>query len=240
MLRKSKVEGEHMYAVCLATELEWSVVLKYYNIEEKDCIPYPYGVYFFLEDIDVIFFLTGKRKTNAGGAGQYMIDHFHPDRVFMIGSCAGIDTDYDVLDILIPYRAVQSDTTVWELDKLVREDLTSDLCLDGLKPGYKTGIIASSDKAVVMWEDYLRLKDNGITIADTESAAMAYVCRLNSVPCTVIRGISDFPSKLSIDEFDVENNIQITEYLRNTPRVIEMILRDHLGPLLKDHAGINS
>ena len=36
------------------------------------------------------------------------------------------------------------------------------------------------------------LKNNNITIADTESAAIAYICKANNVECMVIKGISDF------------------------------------------------
>ena len=36
------------------------------------------------------------------------------------------------------------------------------------------------------------LNNNNITIADTESAAIAYICKANNVECMVIKGISDF------------------------------------------------
>ncbi len=38
-----------------------------------------------------------------------------------------------------------------------------------------------------MWKDYLELKENNITIADTESAAIMYICRANDVECIVIK-----------------------------------------------------
>ena len=217
-----------MKAVCLAAELEWSALLKYYNVEENSCSGYPYGRYFLMKEKDTGFFLTGKRKSNAAGACQYIIDHFGPDRVILIGSCAGIDPAYNVMDIVVPDLAVQTDTTVWELDRLIREEFTSRLSREGLESGFKTGTAASSDKAVVMWEDCIRLRENGITIADTESAAFAYVCRLNGLDCTVIRGISDFPHEFTPEEAADTGNAQIQGYLRNTPVIIERILRECL------------
>lgn len=54
-----------------------------------------------------------------------------------------------------------------------------------------------------MWKDYLELKENHITIADTESVAIAYVCKMNKIDCLIIKGISDFP----INEFETSIKI---------------------------------
>ncbi|MBQ8447722.1 MAG: permease, partial [Clostridia bacterium] len=56
-----------------------------------------------------------------------------------------------------------------------------------------TGTIGTADKAVVMWSDYINLKNNGITIADTESAGVEWVCKKNDIKCLIVKGISDFP-----------------------------------------------
>ncbi|KGI84751.1 MULTISPECIES: hypothetical protein [unclassified Exiguobacterium] len=84
------------------------------------------------------------------------------------------------------------------------------------------------DRAVVMWNDYLELKEHGVTIADTEAGAIAYICKKNDVECIIIKGISDFPT----DERDanpVESNAeQINVYIANTPKVMTKIFDDYL------------
>lgn len=223
-----------MIAVSIAVEREWKVVLNYYQIEEEACLSYPFGCFFrhSLCGEDVLFFLTGARKTNASAAAQYIIDHFHPYKLIVMGTCAGIDTGFKIRDIVIPYRAVQVDTTVKELDRLIREDFIVELDLSAYQFPFKTGVIGSGDKAVVVWKDYLELKQNGISIADTESASIAYVCRMNRTECVIVRGISDFPQDISFEEASRPDSHQIRNYLCNVPPVIEKILSQYLEKLI--------
>ena len=223
-----------MIAVSIAVELEWKVVLNYYQIEEEACLPYPFGC-FFLQSIcgeEIMFFLTGARKTNASAAAQYIIDHFHPDKMIVMGTCAGIDTGFKIRDIVIPYRAVQVDTTVKELDRLIREDYIVEMDLSAYQFPFETGVIGSGDKAVVVWKDYLELRQNGISIADTESASIAYVCRMNGTECVIVRGISDFPQDVSFEDASRPDSRQIRNYLCNVPPVIEKILSQYLEKMI--------
>ena len=89
------------------------------------------------------------------------------------------------------------------------------------------GTIGTADKAVVMWEDYLELKEKEITIADTEAGAIAYICKKNDIEC-IIKGISDFPTdERSSDKFE-SNMEQINAYLENTPKVMNKIFGKYL------------
>ena len=93
---------------------------------------------------------------------------------------------------------------------------------------YYTGTIGTADKAVVMWKDYLELKENEITIADTEAGAIAYICKKNKVECIIIKGISDFPTdERNSDKFE-SNMEQINVYLENTPKVMTKIFDEYL------------
>ena len=58
-----------------------------------------------------------------------------------------------------------------------------------------------------------QLKDNNITIADTDSAAIAYICKANDVECVVIKGISDFP----INENESTNRTESIRTAFNSP-----------------------
>ncbi len=223
-----------MTAVCVASPKEWEIVLKYYNIIENNCVSYPFGSYFCIEllNCEILFFLCGSRKTSSSAALQYIIDHKRPDKIIVIGCCAGISPKLKILDIVIPYRLVQTDTTVKELDNLIRSDFTVDIDISEMRDMYKepffSGVLASSDKALVMWNDFLELKENGIDAADTESASIAYVCRANDIPCIVIRGISDFPLDILPDEAASPDSPQIKSFLKNLPLVIKKILDHYL------------
>lgn len=149
-----------------------------------------------------------------------------------MGTCAGIDDTYKNLDIVVPNRAVQYDCTVKEIEPLIKQSFAVDIDVSELKFEYKTGTIGTADKAVVMWKDYLELKENEITIADTEAAGVAYVCKQNGVKCVIVKGISDFPENQDYENTRERNTEQINVYLENTPKVMEIILKNYLEKMI--------
>ena len=115
-----------------------------------------------------------------------------------------------------------------EIEPLIKQSFIVDIDLSKYGNDFYTGIIATADKAVVMWKDYLELRENKITIADTEAGAIAYICKKNNVECIIIKGISDFPTdERDCDKF--ESNIeQINVYIENTPKVMNKIYSEYL------------
>lgn len=148
-----------------------------------------------------------------------MISKFNLTKVIVVGTCAGIDNKFNNLDIFVPDKAVQYDCTVKEIEPFIKQSFIVDIDLSKYGNEFYTGTIGTADKAVVMWKDYLELKENKIIIADTEAGAIAYICKKNDVECIIIKGISDFPTdESSSDKF--ESNIeQINVYLENTPKL---------------------
>ena len=219
-----------MIGISIATKWEYEATLEYFNIKDNERIYYPYGEYFTksINDNDLVFYSTGVRKVNGIGGNQYMISKFNLTKVIVAGTCAGIDDHFSNLDILIPNKAVQYDCTVKEIEPLIKQSFIVDIDLSKYGNDFYTGIIATADKAVVMWKDYLELRENKITIADTEAGAIAYICKKNNVECIIIKGISDFPTdERDCDKF--ESNIeQINVYLENTPKVMNKIYSEYL------------
>lgn len=220
-----------MIGISIAAKREWKAVLDRFQMNIDSCTKYPFGEYFTTEinGESVIFYKCGVRKVNCSAATQYMIDHFDLKKIIVAGTCAGIDDRFKNLDVFIPNKAVQYDCTVKEQEPLIKDAFT--VCFDLGLLGFDvlTGIIGTADKAVVMWEDYLELKDNGITIADTESAAIAYICKANSVECIIIKGISDFPT----NEQETPNEEQLNSFLTNVPIIINKIIDEYLPLALK-------
>ena len=112
---------------------------------------------------------------------------------------------------------------------MIKDAFTVNFDLDSLDIDVLTGTIGTADKAVVMWKDYLELKKNGITIADTESAAIAYICKANNVECIIIKGISDFPT----NKQETLNGEQLNSFLTNVPIIMNKIMDEYLSLALK-------
>ena len=68
-----------MVGVAVSSKVEWSEILKLYNIKEEYTEKYPYGDFYrtTLLNKEIVFFRTGTRKVNAAGATQYMINKFN-------------------------------------------------------------------------------------------------------------------------------------------------------------------
>lgn len=219
-----------MIGISIATKWEYEATLEYFGIKDNERFSYPYGEFFLrtINDTELIFYSTGVRKVNGVGGNQYMISKFNLTKVIVAGTCAGIDEKFSILDIFVPDKAVQYDCTVKEIEPLIKQSFTVDMDLSKYENEFYTGIIGTADKAVVMWKDYIELKENEITIADTEAAAIAYICKKNDVECIIIKGISDFPTdERNADQFE-SNMEQINVYLENTPKVMNKIFGGYL------------
>ncbi len=215
-----------MIGISVSAKREWKAVLDRFQINVDFCIKYPFGESFTTEinGESVLFYRCGVRKVNCSAATQYMIDHFDLKKIIVAGTCAGIDDRFKKLDIFIPDKAVQYDCTVKEQEPLIKDIFTVSFNLDFLDFDVHTGTIGTADKAVVMWKDYLELKENGITIADTESAAIAYICKANNVECIIIKGISDFPT----NEQETQNEEQLNSFFTNVPIIMNKIIDEYL------------
>lgn len=214
-----------MIGISIAAKREWKAVLDKFQIDLDSCTEYPFGEYFTTEfnNENLLFYRCGVRKVNCSAATQYMIDHFDLQKIIVAGTCAGIDDRFKTLDIFVPDKAVQYDCTIKEQEPLIKDSFTVyfDLGLTGFD--VLTGTIGTADKAVVMWKDYLELKENCITIADTESAAIAYICKANNVDCVIIKGISDFPT----NEKEKQDE-QINTFSTNVPIIMNKIIDEYL------------
>lgn len=223
-----------MIGISVAAKKEWEVVLEKYNIDIENCNKFPFGEYFKINlyGNDVIFYRCGVRKMNCSASTQYMIDHFNLSKIIVAGTCAGIDDNYKNLDIFIPNRLVQYDCTVKETEPLIKDSFTVEFDLSDLN-GINTGTLGTADKPVVMWNDYIELKNNSITIADTESAAIAYICKANDVECIVIKGISDFPTNENETSKEESHAEQLNVFLTNIPIIMNNILDNYLEFAIK-------
>ena len=68
-----------------------------------------------------------------------------------------------------------------------------------------------------------------------ESAATAYVCKVNNVEFVAIKGISDFAIDESTSTIEDSYKDQFDTYTRNTPIVVNNILDNYLEYAIKNH-----
>ncbi len=88
--------------------------------------------------------------------------------------------------------------------------------------------MGTSDKPLVMWDDYLIVKDNNITIVDTESAGIGYICKINNVSVIIIKGISDFPINEKESDKMTSYKEQYNIFIRNIPIIMDKIFNEYL------------
>ena len=223
-----------MIGISVAAKKEWETVLDKFNININQCNTFPFGEYFKtnLYGEEVLIYRCGVRKMNCSASTQYMIDHFNLDKIIVAGTCAGIDDKYKNLDILFPNKLVQYDCTVKETEPLIKDSFTITIDIDN-NDNINTGTLGTADKPVVMWKDYIELKENNITVADTESAAIAYICKANGVECVVIKGISDFPTNENETTKEESHEGQLNIFLTNIPIIMNDIIDNYLEYAIK-------
>lgn len=225
-----------MIGIAIAAKNEWKAILEKYNIQT--CEKFSLGEYFKtnLYGEEIIFYNCGSRKMRCSASTQYMIDHFDFSKIIVVGTCAGIDDTYKTFDIFFPNKFVQYDCTVKESEPLIKDSYTVEIDIDSLNGlnSINTGTLATADKPVVMWQDYKDLKDNKVTIADMEAAAIVYICKENGVECVVIKGISDFPINENESSKQESYDEQFDIYMKNTPIVINNIIDNYLELAIKN------
>lgn len=235
----TQAEKNRKTGILVSSRREWTAVLDYLGQTHEDCTPYLYGEYLEVTYAgrSVLFFHARNRKTRSAAATQYMLDHFDFSLLVDIGTCAGIDRTFHLLDVLIPNRAVNFDMSVPGHEPPIRDhDWTVYFDLSKLDFDYHTGTIATGDRPIVTKEDFDLLNDADVAIGDTESAAIAYVCRENGVENYFIKGISDFPMGINTASGIAENGMsgeQEALFSRNIPLIMRDILEHHLPRLLQ-------
>ena len=208
-----------MIGICIAAREEWDSFIKRLNISNIE--EYPYGdiCKTTLYNKEVILYRSGTGINRAIDSTKYIIKTYKVNKVIVVGTCAGIDDKYKVLDIVFPNKFIEYEFVVKD-KKEIKGIFT--MTIDINNEGVNTGIIASSNNIINSWDDYLLLKNCNITVADMETSAIAHICKDNSITFLAIKGISDFPKKDSNIEEQIKN------YDTNVPIIMNKIVDDYL------------
>lgn len=164
----------------------------------------------YLEDKQVILSKTGIGKVAAASFLTMLIEKYNPDAVLNIGIAGGYGKELKTLDTLVVTKAVYSDVDMTsdefsnlkygQLEEMPEALLADEGLVSIVKSVLKEeafyGAIATGDQFVTNYEKCQNIvesyfKEDNILAFDMESAAFLHVCYLYSIPCLVIRTISD-------------------------------------------------
>lgn len=166
----------------------------------------------------VISAVCGVGKVCAAMCTQTLIVEFSPDYVINSGIAGTLTEELGIGDIAVSTALVQHDMDVHFLDQIPRgyhpalgmTEIPADRALGdkieliarSLGVKVKRGIIATGDQFISSTEIKNTLVSSfGAIACEMEGGAVAQVCYMNGVPCSVIRAISDGANEQSFDDY---------------------------------------
>lgn len=226
-----------MKCIQICSNREWRSFKEILSINEASIGVTPYGEYVSktIEKQECVFYHSGATKTKSTGACQYAISKWNPDFIFVLGTCGGVSSKLNVLDVIIANKTVQYDCivgnkndTITFYEKLNEEIDNSWIAFDKLSLHIFEGLIATADQDLGPHQ-LDKLANKNVLCADWESGAISHICRLNNVKYCILRGISDIPRK----DDEQSNDKQTMDYRTNTPLIMKKLLNDVLPELLR-------
>lgn len=171
--------------------------------------------------VDVVSVFCGVCKVNAAIATQIMIDKFQVTHIILTGVAGALDRKFKVFDTVIASDVAYHDVAhgilteyhPWIDDIYFKSDVTLlNTCRNIISSSetsnrYHIGRIITGEAFITHNErDHLIESFNPLCV-DMESASVAHVCYVNSIPFIVIRSISDNADENGSENF--ENNGEI-------------------------------
>lgn len=193
------------------------------NVQDKDIA----DLHFFLGRIagqSLVVMKSGIGKVNAAVASTLLIREFKLDLLVNSGLAGALDPELEIGDMVlgrelaqhdvdvsafgyaagqIPGQAPRFEAPTWLLDSARRS-------AEGMGIAAKEGLILSGDQFVADHGRRLRLREifPEALAVEMEGAAIAQVCGLFSVPCLVVRAISDRADQSGSGDFKA-NLVQV-------------------------------
>lgn len=157
---------------------------------------------------EAVLAVCGPGKINAALCAQSMIVNYHPQWVLNLGVAGAGAEGVSIGDMVVAECAVQHDCDTSPLgdpvglvsklnlvqlpcDKALHDALMDAACkVEGMK--VHSGVIATGDQFIHSGEKRKAIHDLfDCKAVEMEGGAVAHACYVNSVPCGVLRSISD-------------------------------------------------
>lgn len=182
--------------VIVSAGAEWRIVRE---LHPSACIQRsPYGEWFAFAvgGQDLVFLQGGWGKISAAASTQYALLAWQPKVLINMGTCGGFEGQIERGEVILASR-----TLVYDIIERMTDPVTAiqHYTVD-LDPGWlqgpfphpvRTGLLVSADQDISPHLIEMLQAEYGAVAADWESGAIAWVCSKNSVPCLILRGVSD-------------------------------------------------
>ena len=184
------------FCVLISAGAEWRAFIPHFpqaHIERT-----PYGDCFSTEinQNKVGFLHGGWGKVAAAGSTQYAIDRWHPKKILNLGSCGGFLGQIERGEVILAKKTLIYDIFEQMTDaKAALDHYAVNLDLSWLpkQPPQKVAVktLVSADRDILPADIPDLIKTFDASAADWESGAIAWVAHRNSIPCLILRAVSD-------------------------------------------------
>ncbi|MBO5745322.1 MAG: 5'-methylthioadenosine/adenosylhomocysteine nucleosidase [Clostridia bacterium] len=197
-----------MIGIIVAMEIESRKLLSVMKNKETKKIM---GVTFTCGTIgskDVVIAVCGVGKVFAATCCALMINEYSPERIINCGVAGALNGEMAIGDALIAEAALQHDMdtsaigdpkglisgiNVIKLPCVCPELKGKDsITVEGKNVKVWWGVVASGDKFISERAEKEGIRDTfGADVCEMEGAAIAQVCYVAGIPCTILRTVSD-------------------------------------------------
>lgn len=166
-----------------------------------------------LAGVEVAALYSGVCKVNAAIAAQLLIDTYHCDAIINAGTAGGMDDALDLFDTVVSTEVVYHDVAAhiltefhpWMADLFFRADegllAAARHASEGL-PHVHFGRMVTGEQFITdEGREEINVRFRPLSV-DMESAAVAHVCYVNSVPFIAVRTMTDTPSHRGTGAFE--------------------------------------
>ncbi len=199
-----------MIGIICALSIEVEGIAKLLQNKKEETFAKMKYIYGTINGKDVVMTECGIGKVNAAMSTQIMIDKFSPDVIINSGIAGSVSRQLKIGDIVISKDCVQHDfdgtqmgdpkgliqyNDETRIDIPVSLDIAQklfDACKDLENTNVLLGRIATGDIFVAQREMRSQIANEFSALAcEMEGGSVAQVCYRNSVPCAILRCISD-------------------------------------------------
>lgn len=199
-----------------ATENEIKPLIQVMSVDEDVNIAklsFHVGTY---SNIDVVAVCCGVCKVNAAIAAQILIDKFDVSHIIVTGVAGAIDKQLNICDTVIASEVAYHDvadeiltvyhpwmeTIYFKADKELLDKIGDAISKSAWRESVFVGKIVTGESFIAEeGRDEIIEKYNPLCV-DMETAGIAHVCYVNSIPFIAIRSMSDTPAESGTAAFE--------------------------------------
>lgn len=182
--------------VLISADAEWRVVREYYPGVAIHSSPFGECFEYAIAGRDVVFLHGGWGKIAAAASTQYAIDHWRPSLLVNLGTCGGLAGRIQRGALLLVERTLIYDIIEQMGDPQAAVDhYTTLIDHSFLRQPYpqtvERALLVSADRDICPSDIPILIERYHAVAADWESGAIAWVARRSSIPCLILRGVTD-------------------------------------------------